>query len=170
MALPMDTPTEIHGARVTLMDANHCPGAVLLLFELSNGRSVLHTGDFRYEPSMLSHPALLRARAAGSLDTLYLDTTYCDPRWTFPDRDVACEAMAEIVRRELRREPRTLFLVGSYAVGKERAVRAVARAARSCSRLWRRVTRPACSIPPRASPEREHRDVDGEHVRGEFRD
>ena len=39
--------------------------------------------------------------------------------------------MGEIVRRELAREPRTLFLVGSYSIGKERAVAAVTRAANS---------------------------------------
>ena len=39
--------------------------------------------------------------------------------------------MAAVVREELRREPRTLFLVGSYQIGKERAVAAVARAAKS---------------------------------------
>ena len=38
--LPMDTPTPVEGgARVTLIDANHCPGAVLLLFQLADGRN-----------------------------------------------------------------------------------------------------------------------------------
>ena len=32
-ALPMDTELVIEGIRVTLIDANHCPGAVLLLFK-----------------------------------------------------------------------------------------------------------------------------------------
>lgn len=32
-ALPLDIELNIEGIRVTLIDANHCPGAVLLLFK-----------------------------------------------------------------------------------------------------------------------------------------
>ena len=71
--LPLDTATLLpDGVRVTAMDANHCPGAVILLFELPDGRRALHTGDFRYLPSM----ALNAALHALPLDLLYLDTTY----------------------------------------------------------------------------------------------
>ena len=78
IVLPMDNPTEVDGALVTPIDANHCPGAVLLLFQLRGGRTVLHTGDFRYDPATMSrHPSLLGLRASGhALDLLYLDTTY----------------------------------------------------------------------------------------------
>ena len=120
-------------ATVTLLDANHCPGSVLLHFRHGvSGRTALHTGDFRAARCVREDPALhdLIARH-GPVGELLLDTTYCDPRWTFPDRAEVCAGMAEVVRAELRREPRTLFLVGSYSVGKERAVAAVARAAKS---------------------------------------
>ena len=81
--LPMDQPVWIHGIKVTLIEANHCPGAVLFLFEgqhtdpksphTGTGREFryLHCGDFRASPAMLRHPALRGMR----VDACYLDTT-----------------------------------------------------------------------------------------------
>ena len=48
-----------------------CPGAAMLLFLLPDGQIVLHTGDFRADPTMESYPELLSNR----VQTLYLDTT-----------------------------------------------------------------------------------------------
>ena len=74
--LPMNEATEVEGVQVTPIDANHCPGAVLLLMQLPDGRCVLHTGDFRYDAaSMLRHPALA-ALPSGGLHALYLDTVH----------------------------------------------------------------------------------------------
>jgi DNA cross-link repair 1B protein len=61
-ALPMNTPTLLstsEGQRytVSLIDANHCPGAVMFLFQ-GNFGIVMHTGDFRFDPKMVSHPLL----------------------------------------------------------------------------------------------------------------
>ena len=69
------------------------------------------------------------ASVAGSLDALYLDTTYAADRWRFPSQPEALETIDEIVTSELRREPRTLFVIGSYQIGKERAIAAAAKAA-----------------------------------------
>ena len=42
--LPLNEFVEINGVRVAFIDANHCPGAVMILFVLSNGKSYLHVG------------------------------------------------------------------------------------------------------------------------------
>ena len=110
-----ELPASLGGGRVTPIDANHCPGAVIFLFELPDGRVALHTGDFRYQPAMASHPALSGRR----LDLLYLDTTYADPQYTFPTQQAA---VAEVVLqcRLLQASSRTLILFGAYSIGKER--------------------------------------------------
>lgn len=48
------------GVEVTLVDANHCPGAVQLCFELPGGLKYLHCGDARYCASMQQDPTLQR--------------------------------------------------------------------------------------------------------------
>jgi hypothetical protein len=62
---------------VTLVDANHCPGAVQLLFRLPSGASYVHCGDMRFTPALMDSPALQRFT---NPDALFLDTTYCAPR------------------------------------------------------------------------------------------
>ncbi len=76
--MPLDARATVH-ATVTAIDANHCPGAVLLLFEGYFGR-VLCTGDFRY------CPAIGRALAGCTIDLAYIDNTYCTPTAVFPSR------------------------------------------------------------------------------------
>ena len=60
---------------------------------------------------------------------MYLDTTYAAARWTFPPQSEALGTLSRLVAAELEREPRTLFLVGSYQLGKEKAIAAVVKAA-----------------------------------------
>uniref|UniRef100_UPI0037E8AF39 5' exonuclease Apollo n=1 Tax=Semicossyphus pulcher TaxID=241346 RepID=UPI0037E8AF39 len=96
---------------VTLIDANHCPGAVMFLFEGYFG-SILYTGDFRYTPSMLREPCL---RTNTTIDVLYLDNTNCDPNRTLPSRQRATQQIKEIIRSH----PHHDVVIGLYTLGKE---------------------------------------------------
>ncbi|XP_068997292.1 5' exonuclease Apollo isoform X1 [Embiotoca jacksoni] len=96
---------------VTLICANHCPGAVMFLFEAYFG-SILYTGDFRYTPSMLREPCF---RTNATIDVLYLDNTNCDPNRTLPSRQQATQQIKEIIRRH----PNHNVVIGLYALGKE---------------------------------------------------
>ncbi|KAJ7625529.1 beta-lactamase-like protein [Roridomyces roridus] len=114
--LPMDVSTVIPntgGVHVTLIEANHCPGSSLFLFEgpqtVHAGDSVfkspfigssktfryLHCGDFRASPQHVLHPAV----KGKHLDHVYLDTTYLDPRYTFPPQPLVISACAEAAKR-----------------------------------------------------------------------
>ncbi|XP_034552082.1 5' exonuclease Apollo [Notolabrus celidotus] len=96
---------------VTLIDANHCPGSVMFLFEGYFG-SILYTGDFRYTPSMLREPCL---RTNTTIDILYLDNTNCDPNRTLPTRQRATQQIKEIIRSH----PNHNVVIGLYTLGKE---------------------------------------------------
>ncbi|KAJ3031943.1 UNVERIFIED_CONTAM: hypothetical protein HDU68_010023 [Siphonaria sp. JEL0065] len=99
IVLPMETVVLVQGVKVTLIDANHCPGAVIFLFETNDSQKHLHTGDFRaLHPFHTHHPFLLNTR----LCSIYLDTTYLDSRYSFPNQatvlQVLSDLMVEIVR------------------------------------------------------------------------
>eukprot|EP00890_Picochlorum_soloecismus_P006264 jgi/Picsp_1/6639/NSC_03982-R1_dna cross-link repair protein snm1 len=122
--LALDVTTRIQGVEVTLICANHCPGAVCFVFKLPdsdekgmNGKLILHTGDFRYcEEKHGQHPILLDR----SVDILMLDTTYCDKKWVFPSQGDVIEAVSRFIWNKRQRNPRTLFLFMSYRIGKEK--------------------------------------------------
>ncbi|KAK2463603.1 hypothetical protein APHAL10511_004354 [Amanita phalloides] len=168
--LPMDVPTIIPdtgGVSVTLIEANHCPGSCLFFFEgpqtVDAGDSkykspyvgtmrtfrYLHCGDFRASPRHVLHPAVQGKR----VDHVYLDTTYLDPKYTFPPQSLVISACAELAKRisqgtlnthksafdtwvikqenPTAKSLRTLFVVGTYSVGKERVLKAIAHALQS---------------------------------------
>ncbi|CAG2164932.1 unnamed protein product [Oppiella nova] len=103
---------EVLGTRVTFLEANHCPGAVVILFELTNGYRYLHTGDFRADHSFFAYKQLI----CRPIDTIFLDTTYCDPKYDFlPQKDI----LKTIV---------SISICGTYSIGKENVFIAIASA------------------------------------------
>jgi DNA cross-link repair 1A protein len=101
------------GVTVTPIEANHCPGSSLFLFEgpqtVHAGDSTirspfvgskrvfryLHCGDFRACPKHVLHPAVARAR----IDVCYLDTTYLNPKYCFPPQPLVIAACATLARK-----------------------------------------------------------------------
>ncbi|KAI5926756.1 DRMBL-domain-containing protein [Camillea tinctor] len=101
------------GVTVTMLPANHCPGSSLFLFEKTIGKGsyprtqrILHCGDFRACPAQITHP-LLKPETADAvsgqtkqqkIDVCYLDTTYLNPRYSFPPQDDVIQACAEFCK------------------------------------------------------------------------
>ena len=110
------------GVQVVLMDACHCPGAVMFLFKGKMG-TVLHTGDFRFHPSMLENPLLCPPGRRNiemkgisiDIDYLHLDNTFANPEYDFPSREEAYTTLKEIIKNH----PNYRVFVFSYNLGKE---------------------------------------------------
>ncbi|XXG94737.1 hypothetical protein Hte_000994 [Hypoxylon texense] len=99
------------GVTVTMLPANHCPGSSLFLFEKTIGKGpkkqrILHCGDFRACPAQVTH-SLLKPETLDTvsgkikqqkIDVCYLDTTYLNPRYSFPPQDDVITACAEFCK------------------------------------------------------------------------
>ena len=61
------------------------------------------------------------------VDTLFLDTTYCAPQHDFPLQIEAVRFVADMVKSNQFANPHTLFLFGTYTIGKEEVFLTAAR-------------------------------------------
>ena len=81
---------------------------------------------------MLSNPPLraLSLKDPQQLDDLFLDTTYCNEKYSLPTQDVAIKAAVDYAVKEVelakQRRERLLMLFGAYTIGKERIYLSVA--------------------------------------------
>ncbi|XP_045539345.1 DNA cross-link repair protein SNM1 [Papilio machaon] len=128
--LNIDDTVKIEGIDVTAVDANHCPGAIMLVFTLPNGKNLLHTGDFRASPYMESYPVFWNK----DMHTIYLDTTYCNPRYDFPTQDQSLEMALNLLRDKKtkleeagKKFSSVLIVCGAYTIGKEKFFLGIAR-------------------------------------------
>ncbi|KAF4519827.1 hypothetical protein B566_EDAN006841 [Ephemera danica] len=97
---------------------------MMLLFQQTDGTTHLHTGDFRASPHMESYSVFWNNI---DVDTLFLDTTYCNEKYDFPTQEDVLQCVVEQVDKHASQSnSRVLFLCGSYTIGKEKVFRAVA--------------------------------------------
>ncbi|CAC5389647.1 DCLRE1B [Mytilus coruscus] len=96
---------------VSVIDANHCPGSVMFLFEGYFGK-VLYTGDFRYCDLMFVDTPLSNC---SDIDILYLDNTYCAPECIFPTREEAIEKLIKLIQEHKDHR----IIIGMRNLGKE---------------------------------------------------
>lgn len=126
--LPLDTPTTIELApgnriRVTLIDANHCVGAVMFLIE-GNNKAILYTGDIRAETwwvnSLVQNPILLPyTLGTKALDCIYLDTTFATKSNVYREFPSKAEGIKELLRKVGSYPNRTIFYFHSWTFGYE---------------------------------------------------
>ncbi|KAF2481112.1 DNA repair metallo-beta-lactamase-domain-containing protein [Neohortaea acidophila] len=101
------------GVKMTMISANHCPGSSLFLFEKVVGKKtngeprlqrILHCGDFRACRMHVQHPLLIpdvQDQLSGKskeqkIDVCYLDTTYLNPKYSFPSQENVIKACADM--------------------------------------------------------------------------
>ncbi|XP_060114255.1 protein artemis isoform X2 [Heteronotia binoei] len=109
VSLEVETPTQISlvdeasGEKedlvVTLLPAGHCPGSVMFLFQGGNG-TILYTGDFRLAKGEAARMELLHSgNRVKDIQSVYLDTTFCDPKfYQIPSREECMKGILELVR------------------------------------------------------------------------
>ena len=116
---------------VTAHDANHCPGALVLTFDVpargdgdsNQPRRIVHTGDCRWHDGLSA--AIGRSPR---VDVLLLDTTYSHPRHDHPPQAAAIAAAAGAMAQEVADAaaggaPRPRIVVGE--AGEERVEKSV---------------------------------------------
>ncbi|OJD15301.1 hypothetical protein ACJ73_08991, partial [Blastomyces percursus] len=126
--IPLQVPTEIelspgNNVRVTLFDANHCPGAVMFLIE-GNGKAIMYTGDIRAESwwvdNLIRNPVLIPYTLGSKrLDKIYLDTTFATKSnvyQTFPSK---AEGIRELLEKIQTYPDNTLFYLRVWTFGYE---------------------------------------------------
>ncbi|XP_064360909.1 protein artemis isoform X3 [Dromaius novaehollandiae] len=120
ISLVDETSGEKEDIEVTLLPAGHCPGSVMyvlstlqvsllgnlsynvlnkFLFQGENG-TVLYTGDFRLAKGEAARMELLHSGTrVRDIQSVYLDTTFCDPKFHhIPSREECLNGILELVR------------------------------------------------------------------------
>ncbi len=154
---------EFDGYRIEMLPAGHIPGSAMLFCErLSDGATLLHTGDFKTRPALGAEGCQPR-----HADTLIMETTFGIPKFTLPPSGVTLDRMTKFAREAIEDAEIPIFM--AYSLGKaqeillslhDRAPELEFQVHKSVARMNRAVTAlgydlPVCEIfdPTENSPE-----------------
>ncbi|RYO92940.1 hypothetical protein DL763_004524 [Monosporascus cannonballus] len=131
--LPLETPVVLElkpglNIQVTLLDANHCVGAVMFLVE-GDGKAVLYTGDIRSESwwvnTIARNPCTVEySSGLRSLDCIYLDTSVLDDYHI----QTKAEGLRELLEKVAQYPDDTIFHFQAWTYGYEEVWIALAKA------------------------------------------
>jgi len=113
-----DVPFYVDDVRIIPIDANHCPGALMFLFQFLDGKQILHTGDFRANSDMINE-LLCHTK---SFDLIYLDTTYLSSKRKLPPQESSIQFVIDSTKKYVDDNigEKFIIIVGTYLIGKEK--------------------------------------------------
>ncbi len=102
---------DFHGIEITSLNAGHVLGSTMFLIKYGDGLSVLYTGDYNTEDSIVH-----KAAEPVPADVLITEATYGSPQWVFPERLEIHKAITERVVSII--ESGRLPILYAYSLGK----------------------------------------------------
>lgn len=96
--------------KLSALDAGHILGSKMFYLE-SKDKSVLYTGDFKLQDSLLFNGAKPK-----EADILIMETTFGKKEFSFPRREQVYADFAEMIARDIKNN--RLVLIGAYSLGK----------------------------------------------------
>lgn len=125
--LELGVPLDVDGVTITLIDANHIPGSVMVIIRRAGG-AVVHTGDFRLCKEMLQSEELLQV--AGEVEYFFYDNSW-DAQW-FPTVEESIEHVKTLIEDHQGED-----IVIQSSMGDEAILEAVAsRRSASAWQIW----------------------------------
>ncbi|PIC55342.1 hypothetical protein B9Z55_000657 [Caenorhabditis nigoni] len=123
--LELNIPYKFDNFQVTAIDANHCPGAVMFVFqgplidEIAGG-PILCTGDFRAEASYMRQFENEKLSWVKDIDysRIYLDNTYFSVDVAFTSREIS----EQLLQNEIMNHPDTDIVLPLHRLGRERII------------------------------------------------
>lgn len=122
--LDFNQPHPIDGFEIRLLPAGHIFGSAMIhLTRVSDGATLLYTGDYKLRPSLTSEPTQLLPA-----DILIMETTFGKPNFVFPEREQIVSEILHFVRTALDDGDQPILL--GYSLGKAQEALAILAQAR----------------------------------------